>query len=131
MKKILLYVITMCTLISCSQKVIEESKLEKRNEIYYIIGSNKPFSGKSFLGNSHISYEKEYKKGKLQSEKSYQSDGTIKVHILYKENGYSEHKVYDNDGIHIETMIFKDRVIQSRKRYNSDGVMIEERNYQN
>jgi hypothetical protein len=131
MKKILLYLITMCTLISCSQKVIEDSKLEKRNEIYYIIGRNKPFTGKSFSGNSHVSYEQEYKKGKLQAIKQYRSDGTLRTHILYKENGYSEHKRYDNDGIHMMTVIFKDRVIQSIKRYDSDGVMIEERNYQN
>ena len=73
----------------CGEKTVNDEELEEREGIYYIIGSDTPYTGKSFAlyPNGQKEAEGNYKDGKLE--------GTI---VFWHENGQKDGEVNYKDG---------------------------------
>lgn len=137
MKKIVLFIILSCFLISCSQKTIEAdiSQKQERNGLVYIINSNKPFTGKIIekYDNGQVANEINYKNGKrhgfitsyykngqplgknewenglrVGEVKMWDEDGNIKSYGKFKDNGELHIIYYNKDGSERERAITKD-----------------------
>ncbi len=99
MKKIvLILVIFLFMSISYSEERIEDiSKLEKKDEIIYVINENEPYSGL---------FIKIYKNGNIQREEKYINGIICEVKSYYKNGQLSLIDTYQNGKVHGECRMY-------------------------
>ena len=123
-------------LISCSPKEISSNQLVERNNIFYEINSDKPYSGYTYhtYQNGQFKYKSIYKKGKLDGPKEeYHDNGQLLASITYKENKIVDGlvKIFDKDGILKKTESYKNGSKNGPiQTYHPDGSISEKYNYE-
>ena len=65
-------------MIACNQRELDYSKLQERNEVYYVVNEDKPFNGKA------IAY---YENGQIERKGNYENGELDGEYIVYYENG--------------------------------------------
>ena len=107
--------------IGCSKEPIDLENLNFRNEKYYPINSDKPYSGPTFTlyENGQLQQEVNLKKGKKHGPfKTYYSNGQLESESTYKdgkEDGLW--KTYNYDGQLKLEETYKDGELIETKRY--------------
>ena len=95
MKKILLLLLFI--LIGCSKEPIDLENLNFRNEKYYPINSDKPYSGPTFIlyENGQLQQEVNLKKGKEDGPfKSYYENGQLENEGIFKDGEITSFEYY-------------------------------------
>ena len=87
----------------CGEKEVNFEELEEREGIYYVSGSDTPYTGKSFTLNEN---------GKKASERNFKNGKKEGLHVVWHKNGQKEAEVNYKDGEEVEG---------SRKYWNSKG----------
>ena len=139
-------------LISCSPKEIPSNQLNERNNLYYEINSEIPFSGATleYYPNGQIKYKKNYSEGKLyglserfypNGQLEYQKNYKDKVlHGLYKtyskygeledsriyENNEGIETSYYNTGELFQNAVYLGEVRESYQTFFKSGSLSEE-----
>jgi antitoxin component YwqK of YwqJK toxin-antitoxin module len=87
MKKILLVTVILTILVACSSERVNFSQLQDRNGMFYLVNSDKPFSGEVVsYANGRIEFEGKIEKGLREATwTSYYPNGQKKMAGNYKE----------------------------------------------
>lgn len=89
MKTLLLIILLVLSLVSCTQRQIFWQQLEDRNDIYYVLGETKPYSGKSteFHPNGQLMWEGTFKNGELDGlERNWYENGQLKWEATFEND---------------------------------------------
>ncbi len=78
MKTLLLMILLVLSLVSCAERQILWQQLEDRNDLYYVLGETKPYSGKSIEFHPN---------GQLKNEGTYEDGQAIGPRVFWYENG--------------------------------------------
>ena len=135
MKKLLLALFVMCSVLSFSEKVIKTTDVEVKGDITYEAGQSVPYTGtvenydengklyargefkngildgssKLFFPNGKLASEATFKNGvQIGLQKDYYENGKVKMEITYKNgqrNGIA--KAYDENGKVVQQTTFK------------------------
>ncbi len=87
MKKTLLVTVILTILVACSSERVNFSQLQDRNGMFYLVNSDKPFSGEVVsYANGRIEFEGKIEKGlREETWSSYYPNGQKKMSGNYKE----------------------------------------------
>lgn len=97
-----------------SQRVVDESKIEARDKIFYVVNENEPFTGKSVVHyeNNQVKIESNFKDGKPHGEQ-----------IVYREDGQIWFKGYRKDNRMFGEWVFyyRNGQVQAKENYKEGG----------
>lgn len=111
----------------CKKDVVYVDQLQFREEVAYIVNSNKPYSGGAVdaYENGQIGWEASYKKGRLAGKmNSYRQNGSLIYSYNFKageDKGNVEFTSYNPDGSVVETWTLKSGQL---KAYDGKGSII-------
>jgi len=135
MKNIFLFLISIL-LISCSPKEIPSNKLVERNNIFYEVNSDDPYTGSTYQThpNGQLKYKSTYMKGKLDGPKEeYHENGQLLSSIFYKENKIVDGviKYFDKNGNLKKTESYKNGLKNGlAQTYYTDGSIFTKVSYE-
>lgn len=112
MKKVLLGLCVSFFIISCGEKEVNLTTLQKRNDVYYEVNQTKPFNGKvkDFYKNGQIKLEGTIKNGEfIGTKKIYYENGQIEAIIKHDNSKISNYEsYYENGQLHMKISFNKD-----------------------
>ena len=141
MKKVIVVLgMLLLILTSCGkekkERIEDKSKLEIRNEKFYVIGENKPYTG-TFISkheNGNLWEEEKYKDGLHHGEfKTYFTNGQLILLNVYKDGNLDgPHKAYyENGNLRIEGTYKNGNLEGILRMYYENGQLWSESIYEN